>query len=579
MEPQSNNLLGLSVVVLLAMVLASCQTHRAREARLLQFGYGTPMAENLPDKIGPMEESNPGFDAFIVGVKLRGPCKAKALREGHEGRFCWSVFGTGRVRWDNVAADVKSLRAAAEKAKHLQMFLRFNVTPGNVDWFDPDWEAIVHNGGIAGRMTREGGCRGLFFDIEQYGKRELGQSHPFSYAYQPERKDHSFGEYAQQARRRGREWIEAFEKECPEAVIIFAWAHSNSVRRHWTSQGGKTAWDELNHTRQSETLLEPFIDGILEGAGPGITVYDGCEYTYGCRTKEDFELARMFVREGWRYSMVPKVYRRKMKAAFATEIDRDWRTRGGFHLDDPAQNYFTPEQLGWALHHSMSRGDGYSWLYSEAPRWWPLQKLSEDYLRALTEARKSRPFGLDPADFDELSIPIPKPVHEGIRPAKSILGDDAEARFADLWQDHEPVMDLPLTARFAPDEREVGRDEGWFARGFDDSNWQQVRVDEFWEHQGHATLDGIGWYRLRFMAPADLPGTRTLLSFGAVDEEAAIYLNGRHIGDYLGPWNRRFEVDVTGTLQAGKENVLVLRVFGGFGAGGIWAPIKMIAAK
>ena len=570
---------GSSVLVLLAITVTSCQTHTAQDAKLLQLGWGTPMAENLPGTIEQMEQSNPGFDAFVVGVQLRGPCEAKALREGHERRFCWCVFGKGRVRWDNVAQDVASLRAAADKATKLQMFLRFNVTPGNVDWFDPAWDAIVHNAAILGKMTRQGRCRGLFFDIEQYGKRELGQSHPFSYAYQPNRKDHSFGEYAQQARLRGRQWIQAFQKESPDAVIIFAWAHSQSVWQRWLNRGGKFAWDEFNRTRPTETLLGPFIDGILEAAGPGITIYDGCEYTYGCRTSADFELARSCVRQGWRYSMVPDIYRRKMKAAFATEMDRSWRDRGGFYPDAPEKNYFTPERLALTLHYSLSMGDGYSWLYSEDPRWWPQKKLSEPYLRALSEARNSKPFGLDADDFGELSIPIPEPGKTGIPPATDIRGVDPEMRFVDLWDKYQPVMDLPLTARFTLDEREIGRQKAWFAADFDDSAWQIVRVDEFWERQGHPAYDGVAWYRLRFTPPADLPQGRLLLSFGAVDEEAAIYLNGRHAEDYPGPWNRRFEIDVTGKIRPDQENLLVLRVFGGYGAGGLWAPIKLIAER
>jgi hypothetical protein len=569
-----------SVLVVLTLVLSAANGQSPlADRKLLKLGWGTPMAETLPDKIEDMEKWNPFFDGFVIGVTLRGDVEAKAGREFWDTRFCWCGFGAGRIKWENVAEDVASLRAAAEKARRVKMFARYCVIPGNVDWFDPAWEAIIHNAGITGRLVREGKCKGIFFDIEEYGKEKYGQGRPFQYNYLAGRKKHTFDEYVNQVFLRGKQWIEAFQKEAPDAVILFSWAHSRYTYNQWRNEGGKPDWEKPAKLSASKYLLAPFIDGVLAGAGEGIQIYDGSEYTYGFRTKADFELAREFVEQGWRYSLVPEIYKRKMKAAFATEMDRGYRNRGGWHPNEPELNYFTPEQLAMALHHSLAAGDGYSWVWSEASRWWPHEKLSEAYLEAFSEAKKARPFGLDPAENTKISLPVPTAGGGGIPRATEVRGPNPEVLFRDLWKTHELVLDLPIKAKFATDPKGVGEKEEWFTVDFDDSSWGTIRVDDFWEHQGYPEYDEEGWYRIRFDVSKEAEGRKLFLSFGRMDEAGVIWLNGDKVGDFAGPWSRRFEIEVTDAIKAGQENVLAVKVFGGFGAGGLWAPIKLITQK
>ena len=71
--------------------------------------------------------------------------------------------------------------------------------------------------------------------------------------------------------------------------------------------------------------------------------------------------------------------------------------------------------------------------------------------------------------------------------------------------------------------------------------------------QPHQTL----WYRRSFRLPDGFSGGRVLLHFGAVDQEASVFLNGtrvkKHMGGYL-----PFTVDITAQLQ--EENELVVSV-------------------
>ena len=95
------------------------------------------------------------------------------------------------------------------------------------------------------------------------------------------------------------------------------------------------------------------------------------------------------------------------------------------------------------------------------------------------------------------------------------------------------------------------------------------------------TPDRFLWYRRRVMLPAGFVRERTLLHFGAVDQEAAVFVNGEqlahHIGGYL-----PFFCDVTEALHGGDALEIVVCVRDGTDAsyhtrgkqkrarGGIW---------
>ena len=48
-----------------------------------------------------------------------------------------------------------------------------------------------------------------------------------------------------------------------------------------------------------------------------------------------------------------------------------------------------------------------------------------------------------------------------------------------------------------------------------------------WESQGFADYLGLGWYRQQFSPPAGPLPKHAYLYFGAVDEDAWLYLNGQ----------------------------------------------------
>jgi hypothetical protein len=152
------------------------------------------------------------------------------------------------------------------------------------------------------------------------------------------------------------------------------------------------------------------------------------------------------------------------------------------------------------------------------------------------------------------------------------------------------VTASPLAAewRFAPDPKDVGVSEEWFAEARDDSSWATVRTDKGtgWESQGFADYTGYGWYRQRVEAPAGPEHKHLYLYFGAVDEDAWVYVNGQSACEHtcastgLAPeqiWLTPFCFDVRPYLRPGQASMVVVRVLNRLGMGGVYLPVHLVA--
>lgn len=148
--------------------------------------------------------------------------------------------------------------------------------------------------------------------------------------------------------------------------------------------------------------------------------------------------------------------------------------------------------------------------------------------------------------------------------------------------------------RFRTDPDGIGEQQGWQSPDFDDSAWRSLRVPGYWEPQGvtetrpgvppktlpgvrWTDYDGVAWYRLRFVIPAEWSGKTLCLSLGSVDDADRTFLNGVLVGET--PITRPQAVQVRRlyrlppeAVRPGRENVLAVRVTDGGGPGGIMGP-------
>lgn len=167
------------------------------------------------------------------------------------------------------------------------------------------------------------------------------------------------------------------------------------------------------------------------------------------------------------------------------------------------------------------------------------------------------------------------------RIASAAPASDA-APFVDLWDEYDPVLTLPAQWRLRLDPEDVGNKQAWYALDRDIADWQSVKIADFWDNSLGRPYVGAAWYRVTVNVPSSVAGKKLYLAFGAVDEEAWVWVNGEQAGVHAkGPqgWQRRFLIDVTEQLKPGQKNLIAVRVYNSVGAGGIWKPVRLIARK
>lgn len=353
-----------------AAVLLLLATSCAPPRKILLFCREIPAPAALRERVSELERRAP-FDGLVLDVPIAGRQRTLA----------WLVWGRETLTATSLESAGGDLSATRfRRFKH--NFLRVNAMPGDVDWFDEDWRTVAANAGVAAGFARRTGLRGLVFDTEQYG-----EARPFDYDRQRDRGRRGFGEYAEQARLRGRELIAAINAAYPDVTLLVLFGHTLPHRRLGAGVAHLEPVPDEALARVEYGLLAPFLDGVLEGAGPGTVYVDAYESSYPYRERAQFSRARGLIRDqALRVSRVPDVYRSRVRAGFGLWLDFE-SDRRGWSTTDPSKNYFTPDGFGQALRAALAETDGYVWVYSERPDWFTGRDLPVTYLAALKAAR------------------------------------------------------------------------------------------------------------------------------------------------------------------------------------------------
>ncbi|MHB0935589.1 MAG: DUF4838 domain-containing protein [Armatimonadota bacterium] len=137
--------------------------------------------------------------------------------------------------------------------------------------------------------------------------------------------------------------------------------------------------------------------------------------------------------------------------------------------------------------------------------------------------------------------------------------------------------------QFQIDPQQIGEDIGLWRPENRGGNWQKINTSSSsWSNQGLRYYKGLAWYRTTVEVPKDAAGKRLFLWCGGVDETAKVWLNGQVIGISPGATFYPFEMDATGAVKAGKNQIVMCvsnQVVNEVGTGGIVAPVILYAPK
>jgi hypothetical protein len=360
-------LLGLGGTLAGCAALPSRVGAPPKNKKLIEFGWDEPDTHFIRQHVAQMERTP--FDGVVFRVAYTGP-------DGKPGNFLWEAWGRRAFTDAELAPALADLKATPFH-RFTHNFLRFNTSPGDVDWFD-DFSAILANASLVASIARAGGAAGILFDMEQY------HAPLFDYRRQRNAGTQTWEAYAAQARRRGREIMEAFQGGFPHLTLFLTFGYG-------------VPWLELKKGAPSLAaceygLLAPFLDGMVDAASGRTRLVDGYEPAY-FHDKDLTKFAaayRMLTTD-----LLPIVsdaarYRRLLSVSFGLFLDYDPQGRPWNGADGSA-NYYTPVEFEASVRAALDVADEYVWIYSEAPRWWspagtPLD-LPEGYAAALRRAR------------------------------------------------------------------------------------------------------------------------------------------------------------------------------------------------
>lgn len=351
------------IVLVSALFASMCCTGTAsaepptKPKKLIEWGWDEPDTKFMRQNVEKMEQLP--FDGVVFhAISSKG------------GNLVWEMWGRRKFDLAEFQEAIAELKATPFR-RITDRFLRVNVSPGDVDWFDDQaWAVVPHNFGVAAEIARQGGCKGFMFDVEQYN------AEPFNYAKQKHRESKTFDQYRAKVRQRGLEWMKAVNGPFPNITLLMAYAYSIT--------GGRPK----DRVKASYGLLGDFLDGMLDVCTPETRMVDGWEGAY--RYKEEKQFAKAYNNIKVKLAELaadPEKYRRHFTAGFGIWIDSDWR-RAGWHTDDLTKNFFTPAEFETSVRLGLQASDEYVWIYSEEPRWWTNQKLPKEYVEALVKSRQ-----------------------------------------------------------------------------------------------------------------------------------------------------------------------------------------------
>ncbi|MFH1616490.1 MAG: SUMF1/EgtB/PvdO family nonheme iron enzyme [Planctomycetota bacterium] len=377
-------------IAVVIFVTISC-AYGVPQKKIVNWHYAWPDTNDFitPANIADLDDVN---DMLLL--PLDGTVFRATPSDGNVGDFTWNLWGTTVYDQNDMQNAVNELNAA-NFGRLTANFLRLNMAPGDVDWFD-DCNVGISNYGTAAWLVNQTGIAGIMFDFEIYGE------DIWSYNQQDYKDTKTFSEYEDQVFLRGQQIMDAMEAEEPNIVIFLTFGYSYVWQM---MQRDGTSLDEMELG-----LVPAFLDGMLDAAGSGVKFIDGYEWAYGKRTLQDYENGyEVMTTDCLEIVADANAYADKFTFSMALMLDYRDVQRGWYRDPDKFNaNHYTPQEFYCSLRDTLSVADEYVWIYTEHYVWWNNQfsawggsDIPQEYVNAVRFAWEANP---DAANMDFVTV-------------------------------------------------------------------------------------------------------------------------------------------------------------------------------
>ncbi|MFP4058430.1 MAG: hypothetical protein ACLF0G_16300 [Candidatus Brocadiia bacterium] len=345
-----------TILALAAACAGGAERDWRRPKKLIATGWDKADSQRLRQNLELMEQRP--FDGVIMGIVGRVDEKRRCpLR---------AAFQDAQWQREWFLPAVRNLQACTFR-RFTDNFVTVGANPGDVDWFDDrGWANVVDHWRIAAWAAREAGFAGILFDPEPYTPPHA----QFRYAAQPGRDAHPFADYYAQARRRGRQVMEAIAEEYPD-ITLFCYFMNSACSAACGHPDPRTVLAAHGYG-----LLPAFIDGWLDAAPPDATFVDGCERAYLFNSVEQYLEAAVLIKGACQELVAPEnraKYRAQVQVGFGVYLDAYWNPKdsewGRWYIDGKGGPRI--DRLRANVATALRVADQYVWTYGEKFRWWP----------------------------------------------------------------------------------------------------------------------------------------------------------------------------------------------------------------
>lgn len=361
--------LGISLALLSNV---SAIADAAPRIKLLEAGWEQPTAVDLRQNLKQME--NTPFDGFMLMLRGRDDAGRSILMTNAFSDVPW------KLSWFQSSID--DLKAA-QSSRLTDNFIRLNSNPANVDWFDDaGWKEIINHWRIAAEVVKQTGLKGIMLDTEHYTP---GASQ-YDYAAQPQRDQHTFEQYQEKARQRGRELISAVAQVDPKITLFtfFMLTEATNIKAAQSTDpqavlklAATTNLPPANdpqaiiHRTGGYNLGSAFVNGWLDVAPSTMKFVEGCEPGYGYVDEIDYLRAANIIRHKCLRLIAPEnrdKYKTQMHMAMAFYLDA-YANPSTSPWYIPPVNGLRIERLKENLQYAGEVVDQYIWFWGEKHRW------------------------------------------------------------------------------------------------------------------------------------------------------------------------------------------------------------------
>jgi chitodextrinase len=342
------------VLVLLCQFATAQKPYETKKKKIIEFGRNIPNYDFVADNLAAMEYAP--FDGVVFDLRIP--------KLGGTVRRSWSVCNPDEVKESDFDfTKLSKIKSAKFTDNFIRVFVQDDYDQNKFSWFDEAvWTNIKKTAQLLSKAVKISNSKGVFIDTEEY----YGPKNPWLYntTLYP---NQTAQQVYDKVRQRGREYMSEIQSDVPNIKIMYSFAYD------FVEQ-----WGTATYYDQSYALLKPFLDGMLEAAGPQVTLIDGNEATYFTDKNEDYtwwydQVNVQYLKDRIPSELISK-YKKQYRAAYTPIINRYYNA----FYDQPGYDFnwgLAPANLQKLLEHAIYNRllmtDEYVWTWSQGDvKWW-----------------------------------------------------------------------------------------------------------------------------------------------------------------------------------------------------------------